>query len=164
MATETAVEKLQKVTSAINQAVQEAIGAIENALGFRLPKGFEEGFQNVADAMVRATQIIYDAWQRGEGKAKQAGKFSEHVKKIFETMQIAADFMRQAERPAKLMTEAVTRIAGFVDLSVIEMDKMAAKYEVISLISHEPHLEEIFLAFYATEEDHAEQRVSQDLA
>jgi len=92
--------------------------------------------------MVEAVQVVYDAWQRGEGKARKAGEFADHVKKIFEGMKAAADFMRQSERPAKLVTEAVTRVAEFIDLSVDEMDKMATKYEEEGLL----HMERFGLA------------------
>jgi len=140
--TETAVTALERVVSSLKGVATEAMELVTEVIGFELPKGFREGFQNIADAMVEAVQVVYDAWQRGEGKARKAGEFADHVRKIFEGMQAAADFMRQSERPAKLVAEAVARVAEFIDLSVAEMGKMADKYEEEGLL----HMERFGLA------------------
>jgi len=127
--TETAVEKLSRLVSNLSQVAREATDIIEKAIGFTVPKGFEEAFQRIADAMVLATKKVYDAWQESEGKANQAAKYSDHVRKILSAMKDAADIMRQAERPARLTDDAAKRIADFMKSVITELSDQIDKYD-----------------------------------
>lgn len=54
-------------------------------------------------------------------------------------------------------------IARFdVEGSMDALVKVLARYEVTSMVSHEPDLEEIFLEYYRKDEDHAAEHLSED--